>query len=72
MRPDFKKISLESINKGNFREWEKKQGIEKDWTTAEKIGVKPVYGPDDLLEMEHLGYAAGFRLFSEALTVPCT
>jgi len=33
--------------------------VEKDWQTAEKIDVKPVYGPDDLEKMEHLNYAAG-------------
>ncbi len=33
--------------------------MEKDWQTAEKIDVKPVYGPDDLEKMEHLNYAAG-------------
>ncbi len=33
--------------------------MEKEWQTAEKIDVKPVYGPDDLLQMEHLNYAAG-------------
>jgi methylmalonyl-CoA mutase len=29
------------------------------WMTPEKIGVKPVYSEADLLEMEHLNYAAG-------------
>src|ERR1019366_5456545 len=30
-----------------------------DWQTIEQIPVKPVYGPADLREVEHLGYTAG-------------
>ena len=40
-------------------EWENKNRISKDWLTAEGIPVKSVYTKDDLLEMEHLEYAAG-------------
>ena len=61
MRPDFKNISfrLPKNQQGDYHAWEKKHGITKEWQTAEKIPVKPVYGPDDLLEMEHTNYAAG-------------
>jgi len=60
MRPDFKKANILSGKKDvSFKEWEKKNKIEKDWMTAEQIPVKPVYGADDLLGMEHLDYAAG-------------
>jgi len=63
MRPNFKDISLQfdKKNTGAFAEWEKQNKVSKDWLTAEQIGVKPVYGPDDLLEMEHLNYAAGIE-----------
>ncbi|MBX3748716.1 MAG: methylmalonyl-CoA mutase [Opitutaceae bacterium] len=30
-----------------------------DWQTIEQIPVKPVYGPADLRDTEHLGYTAG-------------
>ena len=60
MRPDFKKANILSGKKDvSFKEWEKKNNIEKDWMTAEQIPVKPVYGSDDLIGMEHLDYAAG-------------
>lgn len=41
------------------KEWEYENRNTKDWMTAEKIPVKSVYTKDDLLEMEHLDYAAG-------------
>ena len=65
MRPDFKNIDFrtEKTEKKAFADWEKEQGISKDWMTAEQILLKPVYGPDDLAHMEHLGYAAGLPPF---------
>ncbi|HOY39884.1 MAG TPA: methylmalonyl-CoA mutase [Bacteroidales bacterium] len=36
-----------------------KAGIQGGWLTPEQIPVKPVYTKDDLLNMEHLNYAAG-------------
>ncbi|MBS4013972.1 MAG: methylmalonyl-CoA mutase [Bacteroidetes bacterium] len=65
MRPDFKNISYKSLKKSEikFSEWEKKNDNKKDWITSEQIAVKPVYGADDLLNMEHLSYAAGLPPF---------
>ncbi|MFO7978512.1 MAG: methylmalonyl-CoA mutase [Bacteroidales bacterium] len=65
MRPDFKNISLNTEkNKSEaFSSWEKAHQIEKNWITSEQIPVKPVYGPDDLQNMEHLEYAAGLAPF---------
>jgi methylmalonyl-CoA mutase len=34
-----------------------------DWDTLEQIPVKPVYGPSDLRDVEHLGYTAGIAPF---------
>ncbi len=34
-----------------------------DWQTIEQIPVKPVYGPADLRDTEHLGYTAGLAPF---------
>ena len=65
MRPDFRKTDIQSTkgNESSFREWEKKEGNEKNWITAEQIPVKAVYGDEDLENMEHLAYAAGIPPF---------
>ena len=65
MRPDFRDIDFQDgTGPGtSFREWEKTAKIQKDWITPEQIPVKPVYGAEDLEEMEHLNYAAGIPPF---------
>ena len=65
MRPDFKNIDFKKSSTGevNAKEWEKANGIEKDWVTPEQIPVKSVYSKDDLEGMEHLNYAAGLPPF---------
>ena len=64
MRPDFKNVELMQSPIGKtFSEWEKEAGIQKNWKTPEQIPVKPVYGESDLLDMEHLNYAAGLPPF---------
>jgi methylmalonyl-CoA mutase len=65
MRTDFKNIDIFSA-KGDhhsFKEWEDKEGKQTPWIPAEQIPVKPVYGPEDLENMEHLAYAAGLPPF---------
>ena len=61
MRPDFKNIDYKADIKpaSDPKSWEKENGIRKDWCTSEQIHVKGVYLDTDLLEMEHLNYAAG-------------
>ena len=61
MRPSFKNISYRSDDKKktDFRRWEKDHKNTSCWQTAEQIRVKPVYDAEDLLQMEHLNYAAG-------------
>ncbi len=61
MKPDFSKINIKSVeaSRKSAAEWEKQLNIEKDWLTPEQIPVKSVYSKDDLLDMEHLNYAAG-------------
>jgi len=61
MRPNFKKIDL-AATKGNPPSSKEKDGCDA-FLTAEKIRVKPYYTADDLLGMEHLGYAAGIAPF---------
>ncbi|MFO7998748.1 MAG: methylmalonyl-CoA mutase, partial [Bacteroidales bacterium] len=65
MRPSFKNISYKADKKKatDFRQWEKDQKNPSSWLTAEQIHVKPVYAAEDLLEMEHLDYAAGLPPF---------
>src|SRR5450759_5070399 len=65
MRPNFKDVDFRNKSKPgqSFREWEKATGIRKDWNTPEQIPVKPVYGQEDMEEMEHLNYAAGLPPF---------
>ena len=61
MRPDFSKVDFRATqeNRQSFDQWEKDNDIQKTWMTPEQIHVKPVYGLNDLDEMEHLEYAAG-------------
>ena len=64
MRPDFKNVELKQAPAGKpFSDWETEEGIQKSWKTPEQIPVKPVYGECDLLDMEHLNYAAGLPPF---------
>jgi len=61
MRPDFKNIPYKTDIKStaDAREWEKSNGISKNWCTSEQIHVKGVYHDKDLEGLEHLRYAAG-------------
>lgn len=61
MRPDFSSIDYKNHIKptGDPKEWEKENGIRRDWCTSEQIHVKGVYLDKDLAGMEHLNYAAG-------------
>jgi len=65
MKPDFKNINIkENYSRSiSAKEWEKKNHIEKDWLTAEKISVKSVYHKEDLEKMEHLDFVAGIPPF---------
>ncbi|MBQ9638446.1 MAG: methylmalonyl-CoA mutase [Bacteroidales bacterium] len=65
MRPDFKNVNIRarSENQQSFAQWETEHHIEKNWKTPEQIDVKPVYGANDLSNMEHLNYAAGIAPF---------
>ncbi len=57
MNPNFKDISIHSSGKTSGRSDKQHQG--EPWLTPEQIPVKPVYSREDLMEMEHLNYAAG-------------
>ena len=65
MRPDFSKISHKTAPKKqeSFESWAKEHGIDHEWLTAEQIPIKPVYTKEDLVNMEHLNYAAGLPPF---------
>ena len=69
MKPDFKNIDIKSLSgaanpgRNAVKDWEKKNGISKDWMTPELIPVKGAYTKQDLEGMEHLNYAAGLPPF---------
>src|SRR5664280_777811 len=65
MRPNFKDVDFKAGHSpdSSFPDWEKTRGIRKDWNTPEQIPVKPVFGKEDLADMEHLEYAAGLPPF---------
>jgi methylmalonyl-CoA mutase len=65
MRIDLKNVDVFSTEEDSpsFQDWEKQEGNEKRWIPAEQIPVKPVYGQEDLENMEHLAYAAGIPPF---------
>lgn len=44
---------------GNVHKWEKDNSITPLWETPERIRLKSVYTHEDILGLEHLGYAAG-------------
>jgi len=60
MKPNFNNLDFRSPADKNASASPKKQLANSAvWETPELIPVKPVYSADDLLEMEHLAYAAG-------------
>ncbi len=65
MKPDFKNINIKEkySSSTSAKEWEKKNPLENDWLTAEKISVKPIYHKEDLENMEHLDFGAGISPF---------
>jgi len=65
MKPNFNKINISSSSRSEQygKEWEKLHHIKEDWMTAEKIALKGAYTESDMLEMEHLNYAAGIPPF---------
>ena len=65
MRKDFKNVDIFSTREDwpSIAKRGKKEGNEKAWIPAEQIPVKPVYGYEDLENMEHLAYAAGLPPF---------
>ncbi len=64
MKPNFKNISIHSSGKTSGKNSSLKgSGENKSWLTPEQIPIKPVYTEEDLMEMEHLNYAAGVPPF---------
>jgi methylmalonyl-CoA mutase len=65
MRPKFRYSDLKnlSVSEKDPHEWERDNGIKKDWVTPERIPIKSVYTKEDLAGLEHLNYAAGLPPF---------
>ena len=57
MRKDFSKIKY--TPQGSQKKNGSTAEMEKNWMTPEQIPVKPVYGPSDLDNVEHIGFTAG-------------
>ena len=63
-RKQFNDIDIfAGIEAKNGRQWQKDNGIEANWRTAEQIDIQPVYTKEDLEGMEHLDFAAGIPPF---------
>ena len=61
MRPNFSNIDFkETSNNGSNQ---KAENSANKWMTPEGVEVKSLYTKDDLLNMEHLNYAAGIEPF---------
>ncbi len=58
MRPDFSQLNFRDLKAPS-----NKETVSNRWETPEHICIKSAYGKEDLEEMEHLGYAAGFPPF---------
>lgn len=65
MRQNFEHINIfEPVAGGNDgRAWQKAEGVEPTWLTAEQINIKSAYTREDLEGMEHLDYVAGLPPF---------
>jgi methylmalonyl-CoA mutase len=70
--PDYTTLPLDlaGLAGGSSTEWKAAAIAEDggpdalaDWMTIEQIPVAPVYGPEDLKPLEHLGYTAGIPPF---------
>lgn len=59
MRPNFSETDFRQTS--NKKSASKTDHLENGWLTPEGIEVKSLYTKDDLLDMEHLNYAAGIE-----------
>ena len=59
MRPNFSDVVFREIS--NIDSTSKPEHSKNGWLTPEGIEVKSLYTKDDLLDMEHLNYAAGIE-----------
>ena len=59
--PDFSTLDFDSIRTGVDRP--RPRDVDATWHTPEQIDLQPVYGPDDLRVVEHLGYQPGLAPF---------
>ena len=62
MKPEFSKISIDSIRATRLGATEF-QNINKEWSTPEKINVKPYFTAEDIKDTSHINYAAGIPPF---------
>ena len=58
MKPEFSKISIDSIRGASPKKTDLKN-IHKEWPTPEKINVKSYFTDEDIKDAKHTNYAAG-------------
>ena len=63
MKPKFKYTDLNNLPVTGKNAPGRGEAVKNEWMTSEKIPVKSVYSALDLIEMEHLEYAAGMPPF---------
>ena len=63
MKPKFKYTDLNNLPVTGKNAPGRGEAVKNEWMTSEKIPVKSVYSAMDLIEMEHLEYAAGMPPF---------
>jgi methylmalonyl-CoA mutase len=63
MKPKFKYTDLNNLPVTGKNAPGRGEAVKNEWMTSEKIPVKSVYSAMDLIEMEHLEYAAGIPPF---------
>jgi len=59
LRPNFSDVVFRELS--NIDSTSKPDHSKNEWLTPEGIEVKSLYTKDDLLDMEHLNYAAGIE-----------
>jgi methylmalonyl-CoA mutase len=61
--PDFSQIDFDSISAKPAAKGGKPAAPSELWHTPEQLDVQPVYAPEDLAPVEHLGYLPGLPPF---------
>jgi methylmalonyl-CoA mutase len=61
--PDFSKLDFDSVTTGSPRAPSLDRGPDALWRTPEQLDLQPMYGAEDLRDVDHLGYQPGLPPF---------